>query len=208
LLIMIGLCRSHIVRCPLLYRTLISTTDSSPKLSTREQLDRMLRVGHAGEYGAVRIYEGQLAVLGGTKIKPVIKEFMDQEVGHLRIMEDLVRTNDVKKTALLPLWHAGAFLLGAGTALLGKEGAMACTVAVESVIGEHYDNQIRALINEEDGLEKHRPLIEKISKIRDEEMEHHDSGLFHNAEQAPLYSALTQVIKAGCWGAIWLSERY
>jgi len=165
-------------------------------------------VDHAGEYGAVRIYEGQLAVLGGTKIKSVIREFMEQEEGHLRIMEDLVRKNEVRKTALLPLWHAGAFLLGAGSALLGKEGAMACTVAVESVIGQHYDNQIRTLISEEDGLEKHKALIQKISKIRDEEMEHHDSGLHHDAEQAPMYQALTQVIKAGCWGAIWLSERY
>jgi ubiquinone biosynthesis monooxygenase Coq7 len=170
-------------------------------------LDRMLRVDHAGEYGAVRIYEGQLAVLGGTSIRHVIREFMKQEEGHLRIMEDLVCKNKVKKTAMLPLWHAGAFLLGAGSALLGKEGAMACTVAVETVIGEHYDNQIRELLRKENGVELHRPLIEKISKIRDEELEHLDSGIEHDAEKAPLYRALTQVIKAGCWGAIWVSER-
>jgi len=203
----VGVCRVQIVRCALLCRN-ISTGDASTKLSPQELLDRILRVDHAGEYGAVRIYEGQLAVLGGTKIKPVIQEFMEQEEGHLRTMEDLIRKNNVKKTALLPLWHAAGFVLGASTALLGKEGAMACTVAVESVIGEHYDNQIRVLLSEEDGLEKHKPLIEKISKMRDEEMEHHDSGLEHNAEQAPFYLALTQVIKVGCWGAIWLSERY
>jgi len=189
-------------------RHFISTADeSSTSRTTNELLDRMLRVDHAGEYGAVRIYEGQLAVLGGTKIKPVIEEFLKQEEGHLETMQDLVRVNRVKPTVMLPLWHAGAFLLGAGSALLGKEGAMACTVAVESVIGEHYDNQIRALMKEEDGLEKHKSLIEKISKIRDEELEHLESGIEHDAEQAPMYQALTQVIKTGCWGAIWISER-
>uniref|UniRef100_A0A2K5YTZ7 Coenzyme Q7, hydroxylase n=1 Tax=Mandrillus leucophaeus TaxID=9568 RepID=A0A2K5YTZ7_MANLE len=132
----------------------------------RAVVDRIIRVDHAGEYGANRIYAGQMAVLGRTSVGPVIQ---------------------------------------AGTALLGKEGAMACTVAVEESIAHHYNNQIRKLMEEDP--EKYEELLQVIKKFRDEELEHHDTGLEHDAELAPAYAVLKSVIQAGCKVAIYLSER-
>lgn len=106
---------------------------------------------------------------------------------------------------MLPFWNVAGYLLGVSTALLGKEAAMACTVAVEDTIVRHYDGQIRQLI-EKDSKEHHE-LLEVIKTFRDEELEHHDIGLEHDAKKAPFYAALTEVIKAGCRTAIWISER-
>ncbi|XP_062602878.1 5-demethoxyubiquinone hydroxylase, mitochondrial-like [Saccostrea cucullata] len=172
---------------------------------TRKLLSRIIRVDQAGELGADRIYAGQIAVLGKTSVGPIIQEMKEQEQEHLETFNHLIVEKRVRPTALLPLWNVAGFVLGAGTAMLGKEGAMACTVAVESVIGEHYNSQIRDLM--EDDPEKHKDLIQKLSKFRDDELHHHDTGLEHDAEKAPMYEALSQVIKVGCHGAIWLSER-
>merc|ERR1712107_455499 len=109
-----------------------------------------------------------------------------------------------RPTALLPFWNVAGFALGAGTALLGKEGAMACTVAVEASITEHYNDQIRELTSLDS---EHKELIATISKFRDEEQEHHDIGLENDAELAPAYQLLSGGIKVGCKAAIWLSER-
>jgi len=172
----------------------------------RAMLDRFLRVDHAGEYGANRIYAGQEAVLGkDAHTGPLIRHMWEQEKVHLATFDTLLPKYRARPTALLPLWHLAGFALGAGTAAMGKEAAMACTVAVEASITEHYNNQIRTLI--EDDPELHQELIETITKFRDEEQEHHDIGLDEDAEQAPAYEALTAVIKVGCKGAIWLSER-
>ena len=168
-------------------------------------IDRIIRVDHAGEYGAQRIYEGQLAVLGRTSVGPIIQEMYEQEMHHLRTFEKLMPEHRARPTALLPLWHAAGFALGAGSALLGKEAAMACTVAVETVIGEHYDSQLRHLF--EDDPEKHGALMATIKQFRDDEMEHHDIGLDHDAEKAPFYRGLTEVIKYGCRAAIWITKR-
>ncbi|BFZ03496.1 hypothetical protein BsWGS_06535 [Bradybaena similaris] len=172
---------------------------------TRALLDRVIRVDHAGEFGADRIYAGQLAVLGKTSVGPLIKEMWEEEKYHRETFEKLIVENRVRPTFLLPIWNIAGFALGAGTALLGKEAAMACTVAVEDVIGDHYNNQIRELV--EDNPEKHKELLEIVKKFRDDELHHHDTGLKYDAEKAPFYSALTQVIKIGCRGAIWISER-
>ncbi|XP_064626231.1 5-demethoxyubiquinone hydroxylase, mitochondrial-like isoform X1 [Lineus longissimus] len=172
---------------------------------TKVMLDRMIRVDHAGEFGANRIYEGQMAVLGKTEVGPVIQKMWDQEKVHLKKFEELIPQTRTRPTAMLPLWNIAGFALGASTALLGKEGAMACTVAVEDVIGNHYTSQIRELV--EDDPERHKELLETIKQFRDEELEHLDTGIEHDAEQAPFYKALTQVIKVGCHGAIWISER-
>lgn len=104
---------------------------------------------------------------------------------------------------MLPLWNAAGFVLGAGTALLGEKAAMACTVAVETVIVDHYNEQLRILM--ESG-EVNQELMDTIQKFRDEEQEHHDVGLEHGAEQAPFYDALTNVIKVGCKTAIAISK--
>jgi len=177
------------------------------EISEKEKaiLDRMIRVDHAGEFGANVIYQGQLAVLGKTPVGPVIQHMWDQEKEHLDTFNKLIPQYRVRPSALLPIWSVAGWALGAGTALLGKEGAMACTVAVESVIGEHYNDQIRELV-ELDPV-KYKDLLEIIKKFRDEELEHHDTGLEHDAEKAPAYQALTEVIKVGCKGAIWVAER-
>ena len=121
--------------------------------SKAEMVERMIRVDHAGEYGAVRIYEGQMAVLGETKSGPVIKHMAEQEEVHLATFNDLVADRRVRPTALLPLWHLAGFALGAGTALMGEKAAHACTVAVEEAIDEHYAAQIEALDARIAGLE-------------------------------------------------------
>jgi ubiquinone biosynthesis monooxygenase Coq7 len=186
-----------------------ATDDASTSAARRRRramLDKFLRVDHAGEFGANRIYAGQEAVLGRDKhTGPLIRHMWEQEKVHLATFDRLLPQYRARPTALLPLWHLAGFALGAGTAALGKEAAMACTVAVEASITEHYNDQLRALI--EDDPELHKELIEIITKFRDEEQEHHDIGLEEDAEQAPAYEALTAVIKVGCKGAIWLSER-
>lgn len=170
-------------------------------LPPRALLARMLRVDHAGEYGAARIYAGQLAVLGHTDKGPILQHMKDQEQVHLDTFSSLVVERGVRPTALLPFWHVAGFALGAGTALLGSRAAMACTVAVEEVIDEHYAEQAAALGEDE------RPLRDTIEQFRREEIEHRDIGLAHEAEKAPGYRILTTLIKAGCKVAIRLSER-
>jgi ubiquinone biosynthesis monooxygenase Coq7 len=166
-----------------------------------EELARVLRVDHAGEYGAVRIYEGQLAVLGGTAAGPLIRQMAAQEQRHLAAFERLLPQHQVRPTLLAPLWHVAGFALGAGTALLGERAAMACTVAVEEVIDEHYAGQVAAL-----GA-RDPELAATLEQFRREEVEHRDHGLAHGAEQAPGYELLSAAIKAGSRLAIWLSER-
>ena len=168
-------------------------------LSPAERLARILRVNHAGEYGAKRIYAGQLAVLGRH---PEITHMAAQEQAHLDYFVDAVVKNGVRPTVLHPLWHVAGFALGAATALMGEKAAMACTVAVEEVIDEHYTRQLET-------LDASAPeLRETITRFRAEELEHRDIGLAHGAEEAPAYAALRQVIRAGSKTAIWLSERF
>ncbi|MSO96836.1 MAG: demethoxyubiquinone hydroxylase family protein [Rhodospirillaceae bacterium] len=170
-------------------------------LSPEEKLARMIRVNQAGEYGAKRIYEGQLAVLGKTDSAPVLTEMLAQEEKHLERFNTIMRQRGVRPTALEPLWHAAGFALGAATALMGREAAMACTVAVEDVIGEHYAEQAASLGEDESELKS------TIESFRADEMHHRDVSLENGAEQAPAYAALTGAIKAGTRLAIWLSKR-
>ena len=180
----------------------LKKTGRLPGDPTREQLiERMIRVDQAGEYGAVRIYAGQLSVLGESKSGPVIKHMAEQEEEHLSQFNDLVAARQVRPTALMPVWHLAGFALGAGTALLGEKAAMACTVAIEEVIDEHYAAQVEKLGDED------ADLRETFEKFRAEELQHRDTGLEHGAEQAPGYEPLTAAIKAGSRLAIWLSER-
>lgn len=169
--------------------------------SRAEDVARMIRVDHAGEYGAARIYEGQLAVLGRSASAPVIRRMAEQEKRHLAAFDRLVADRRVRPTLLSPLWHVAGFALGAASALLGERAAMACTVAVEEVIDEHYRNQIDRLGEAEPELRN------AITEFRAQEIEHRDTGLAHGAESAPAYSALGAVIKAGSRLAIWLSTR-
>ncbi|MHC8510104.1 MAG: demethoxyubiquinone hydroxylase family protein [Rhodospirillales bacterium] len=169
----------------------------------REAAHRMIRVDHAGEYGAVRIYDGQRAVLGGTELGPVLDDMAEHEEVHLKTFEDLIAERGVRPTALLPLWHAAGFALGAGTALMGPKAAMACTAAVEEAIDEHYAAQVREL--DADGAEPE--LRETFERFRREEAEHRETALAHGAERARGYGPLSRTIKRGAKLAIWLSER-
>jgi ubiquinone biosynthesis monooxygenase Coq7 len=169
---------------------------------TREQLiDRIIRVDHAGEYGAKRIYEGQLAMLQGKPEAAIVRRMYEQELHHLREFERLMVERRARPSMLHPVWHVAGFALGAATALLGPKAAMACTVAVEEVIDEHYRQQSAQLGSDE------QPLKATIEKFRGEEQHHRDTGLAHGAQQAPAYPALTHAIKAGSRIAIWLAER-
>ncbi|XP_061080446.1 5-demethoxyubiquinone hydroxylase, mitochondrial [Conger conger] len=183
------------------YSVLPPTTDSEEKA----MLDRMLRVDHAGEYGANRIYAGQMAVLGRSQSGPLIQRMWDQEKYHLQKFDEILAENRVRPTVLLPLWNIAGFALGASSALLGKAGAMACTVAVEESISEHYNSQIRALM--EADPDRYEELLQLIKQFRDDEIEHHDTGLEHDAESAPAYGLLKTVIQMGCRAAIYASKR-
>jgi ubiquinone biosynthesis monooxygenase Coq7 len=166
-----------------------------------EGIARMIRVDHAGEHGARRIYEGQLAVLGRSPAMPVIRRMAEQEKRHLAAFDRLVIERRVRPTLLSPLWHVAGFALGAATALLGERAAMACTVAVEEVIDGHYAKQIDALGAEEAELKA------TLAEFRGHEIEHRDTGLAHGAAEAPAYALLSGAIKAGSRLAIWLSTR-
>ena len=172
-------------------------------LSREELIERIIRVDQAGEYGAKRIYEGQLAVLAGTPDETVLREMADVEEQHLNTFNALMVERRVRPTILAPLWHVAGFALGAGTALMGREAAMACTVAVEEVIEEHYSDQAAKLAEEDDP-----ELLATVKKFRDEETEHKQVAFAEGAERAPGYPLLTSAIKSGSRLAIWLSERF
>ncbi len=169
--------------------------------SPAQAIERMIRVDQAGEYGARRIYEGQLAVLPQGPDRAAVEHMAAQERRHLAAFDRMVGDRHVRPTALQPLWHAAGFALGAATALLGSRAAMACTVAVEEVIDAHYARQAAALPESEGELKT------TIEKFRGEELEHRDLALAHGAGEAPAYELLTSAIKAGSRLAIWLAER-
>ena len=162
---------------------------------------RMIRVDHAGEYGAARIYAGQIAVLGEGRAGPALREMARQEHEHLAAFEKLVAERRVRPTVLQPLWHVAGYALGAATAALGVEAAMACTVAVEETIVEHYGRQLDELGADEPELRR------MIARFRDDEDHHRRTGLEHGAEKAPSYPLLRAVIRAGSRAAIRLSEK-
>ncbi|WP_158746402.1 demethoxyubiquinone hydroxylase family protein [Acidisphaera sp. L21] len=167
----------------------------------RERLASMIRVDHAGEYGAVRIYAGQLAVLGKGAKGDMLRHMLEQEEVHRETFAKLIADRRVRPTALLPIWHLAGFALGAATALIGERGAMACTVAVEEAIDEHYAEQAASLDDDEAGLRS------TIEKFREEELEHRDIGLANEAELAPAYALMSRVIKLGCKVAIAVSKK-
>ncbi|MEN3975073.1 demethoxyubiquinone hydroxylase family protein [Emcibacter sp. SYSU 3D8] len=170
-------------------------------LTLDEEKARMIRVDQAGEYGAVRIYEGQLAVLGARTSGAVIRRMAAQEARHLDKFDRLMTRRQVRPTLLSPVWHMAGFALGAATALIGEKAAMACTVAVEEVIDEHYSRQAERL---EDGDPELKTLIEEC---RAEEIEHKAEAEEQGAREAIGYPVLTGAIKTGARLAIWLSSR-
>ena len=172
----------------------------------RDLIERTLRVDQAGEFGAVRIYQGQLAALrwtgranseAGRKIAAMART----EREHNKAFDRLLAERRVRPTVLSPLWSVAGFALGAATALLGERAAMACTVAVEDAIEEHYAGQAARLGDDE------KPLRDTIERFRDDELAHRDEALAAGAVETPGYEVLTAAIRAGSRLAIWLSTR-
>lgn len=169
-----------------------------------EEIERMIRVDQAGEFGATRIYEGQLAVMGSRGPHSAeIRAMAAQEEGHRARFDALMAERGVRPTALQPFWNVAGFALGAGTALLGPEAAMACTAAVETEIDKHYSDQLDRLAERDDDPE----LAAMIEEFREDEREHRDAAIAHGAEEAPAYPVLSGAIRLGCKLAIRLSER-
>ena len=166
----------------------------------------ILRVDHAGEYAAVQIYRAQRAVFEGRAGRESIAvdmgDMQAQEAVHLARFDALLNAERVRPTIMTPVWRLAALALGTGTALMGEKAAHACTEAVESVIGEHYADQIAEL------KDRDPALAAELSVFRDEELAHHDHAVSHGSREAPAYDLLSTVIRAGCRAAIKISERF
>lgn len=162
----------------------------------------MLRVDQAGEYGATRIYAGQLAVMGSrSPAARVIAGMAAQEERHRVRFDRMIAERGVRPTLLQPLWNVAGYALGAGTALLGPDAAMACTAAIETEIDRHYGAQLVALGDSDP------ELGEAIAEFRAEEVEHRDTAIAHGAERAPAYPLMSALIRLGCRAAIAASKR-
>lgn len=204
------------------------------KLSKAQKayLDRVIRVDQSGELGANLIYNAQYVVLANKypHLKPILQHMWDQEVHHYSTFNELQTRRRVRPSLLTPLWKVGAIAMGGITGLISKEAAMACTVAVETVIGNHYNEQLRVLMNQyqdisvldketgapvtkeelEQSLRESPELLKLkqiIGEFRDEELEHLNIAIDNDAEKAVPYRLLTETIKLVCHGAIYTAER-
>jgi 3-demethoxyubiquinol 3-hydroxylase len=172
---------------------------------TGRRMKEMIRVDHAGEYGAVQIYRGQRAVFdrieGKAHAARLIAEMEAGEQEHLKTFDRLIAERGVRPTLMAPVWRVAGFGLGAVTALMGEKAAHACTEAVEEVIEEHYGRQS----NELEGVD--RELKHVVDKFREEEIAHKETAIEQGARHAPAYPVLSAVIKFGCRAAIRISEK-
>ena len=170
----------------------------------KAEMHRMIRVDQAGEFGATRIYAGQLAVMGDRGPHSAeIRHMAEQEEGHRARFDAMMARRGVRPTALSPFWSVAGYALGAGTALLGPEAGMACTAAVEEEIDRHYSEQLDRLAESDSDPE----LAAMIEEFREDEREHRDAALANGAENAPAYPLLAGVIRLGCRIAIKVSEK-
>ena len=175
------------------------------KKTNQKTLEEIIRVDHAGERGAIKIYEGQLLALKTIKqdnnLKDKIEEMKEQEKEHLEYFEKEIQKRKIKPTYLLPLWDVMGVALGFGTALLGKKAAMLCTASVEEVIEDHYQNQLKKLGNDEMDLKA------KIEKFKGEEVNHKNIAYESGATNNGIYSIMDKVIRTGSRIAITISEK-
>ena len=177
--------------------------DIQNRTKADSRLAEYLRVNHAGERAAQTIYKGQLAVLGNHPDAAEIQHMMEQEQEHLDAFDHLLNEYQVRPSLLDPVWGAAGFILGAATAAMGPKAAMACTIAVEEVIGTHYDNQVKDL----SAKEKEPELVEVLAKFRDDELEHRDIAVAHDGRKAPAYNLMQKIISTGCKTAIKIAEK-
>ncbi|KAI9769250.1 MAG: hypothetical protein M1840_004379 [Geoglossum simile] len=192
-----------------------------PKVPLRERdcefLDSALRVNQAGELAATLIYNAQIPLLTRShpQLRPLMNHMYNQESGHFSTFNSLLAKHRVRPTALYPVWQLAATVLGWGTGWMGREAAMACTEAVETEIGGHYNGQVRLLLKMigemeargEEVSDEIRYLVDTVRRIRDEELEHLDHAVKNDAKKADGHEILTSVIRGGCRAAIWISER-
>jgi 3-demethoxyubiquinol 3-hydroxylase len=177
----------------------------------RRRIEEMIRVDHAGEYGAVQIYRGQLAVFshlpGKARAAGLIAEMEAGERAHLETFDRLILERGVRPTALAPVWRGAGYMLGAVTALMGEKAAYACTAAVEEAIEEHYHQQSQALAGKEGASAQDGELKAIIDRFRQDELGHRDTAVVEGAKGAPGYGLLSGAIKLGCKFAIKVSEK-
>ena len=173
--------------------------------NSKNKVEEFIRVDHAGERGAIKIYEGQLLALNtfvkDENLKEIIEEMKVHEKEHCDFFENEIKKRKIKPTKLLPLWDLLGVTLGFGSTILGKKAAMLCTASVEEVIDDHYLNQIKQLEDDE------KKLKEKIKKFREDELHHKDIAYKSGATKKGLYSILDKIIKTGSKIAINISEK-
>ena len=173
--------------------------------TNKKILEEIIRVDHAGERGAIKIYEGQLLALKTIKqdnsLRDKIEDMKEHELEHLKFFEQEIQKRKIKPTYLLPLWDVMGVALGFGTALLGNKAAMLCTASVEEVIEDHYQNQLKKLGNDEKNLK------EKIKKFKGDETDHKNIAYESGATNSGIYSLMDKVIKTGSRIAITISEK-
>lgn len=198
---------------------ILDATPSKKPLSQAQKdfLTSALRVNQAGELAATLIYTAQTPPITNAHphLRPLMTHMYDQEAGHFKTFNHLLAKHRIRPTALTPIWTLAASALGWGTGLMGREAAMACTEAVETEIGTHYNEQVQVLLEMQEQMkakgedlgEELTELLGTIRRIRDEELEHLDHAIEHDAKKAVPHELLTGVIRAGCRGAIWVSER-
>ena len=175
------------------------------KKTNKKKLEEFIRVDHAGERGAIKIYEGQLLALKTFKKDPellkMIEEMKKHEQEHSDFFENEIRERNIKPTKFLPLWDLLGVGLGFGSTILGKKAAMLCTASVEEVIDEHYQNQINQIESDE------KKLKEKIIKFREDELHHKDIAYEKGASKEGIYSLFDKIVKTGSKIAIRISEK-
>ena len=175
------------------------------KKSNKDKIKEFIRVDHAGERGAIKIYEGQLLALNtfvkDNDLKKIIEEMKTHEKEHCDFFENEIKKRNIKPTKFLPLWDLLGVSLGFGSTILGKKAAMLCTASVEEVIDEHYSIQIKQLENDEKKLKR------KIIKFREDELHHKDIAYKEGATKKGIYSILDKIIKTGSKIAINISEK-
>ena len=175
------------------------------KKTNKKKIEEFIRVDHAGERGAIKIYEGQLLALNtfvkDENLKKTIEKMKNHEKEHLDFFNKEIKKRNIKPTKLLPLWDLLGVGLGFGSAIIGKKATMLCTASVEEVIDEHYQNQINELDSDE------KVLKEKIKKFREDELHHRDIAYKQGASKKGLYAILDKIIKTGSKVAINISEK-
>ena len=169
--------------------------------ANKKQVESMIRVNYAGEYAAKMIYTAQEKFTKDPHTKAKIIEMKEQELEHLDYFEQELKNRNIRPSLLMPAWHVVSYALGSVSAILGKKSAMACTIAVEEVITEHYQQQLNSLGEDEAELKK------KIQKFKDDEDEHRETAIEHDGKSAPFYRIFSNIVKFGSKSAIEIAKK-